>query len=151
MIGEWYTFDELGKQQLYDILALRQRVFVLEQKSLYEDLDYLDQQAMHLLCKKNGVLAGYLRLFMPNVRYPNAASFGRVVAAPGMRKTGVGKYIVSEAMQYFETQNIAEPIYISAQLYLQKFYETFGFVTDGDVYDEDGIPHIKMIYSRVTT
>jgi ElaA protein len=41
------------------------------------------------------------------------------------------------------------PIKIGAQLYLKRFYESFGFVAQGDVYDEDGIPHICMIRAVV--
>ncbi len=141
----WRSFEELNKQELYDILALRQEVFVFEQRSLYIDLDYVDQKAMHLLGMQDKKLATYLRLIPADILYPGAVSFGRVVTAPFARKQGLAKMAVEKALLYLKNKDNKNPIIISAQLYLRKFYESFCFEVSSEPYDEDGIMHIKMI------
>ena len=140
----WLSFEELTKNQLYAILALRQEVFVLGQKSFYTDLDYLDQKCMHLLGMQDHQLAAYLRILPKDLVYPNAVSIGRVVTAPFARGQGIGKQLVDEAMNYLHQHHQQIPIVISAQLYLEKFYGLYGFQSQGAPYDEDGILHIEM-------
>jgi len=48
---------------------------------------------------------------------------------------------IDQIINLFETDKIR----IGAQLYLQKFYESFGFKTDSEIYLEDNIPHILML------
>lgn len=141
----WRAFNELSPAELYDILALRQAVFVVEQKCSYNDLDYLDQKALHLQGSYNGQLVAYLRLLPVGTPYPDGISFGRVLTAKSVRKQAVGKALIQETLRYLQDTHCHEPIIISAQLYLQKFYEAYGFKTLGHAYDEDNIPHIKMI------
>lgn len=141
----WNTFDELTPRALYDILALRMEVFMLEQKCLYPELDYNDQDALHLLGTKNGKLVAYLRLLPKDYAYPGAVSFGRVVSSPSVRGEGIGKKLMLQVLAYLEQQNNTVPIIIYAQLYLQRFYESFGFKIQGESYLEDDIPHIQMV------
>lgn len=138
----WKKFQELTTEELYDILALRQEVFVLEQKCLYPDIDHQDQRAVHLLGIDNGKLVAYLRLFPSGTFFPDAVSFGRVVTRGSER----GKGLAKEAMNQVETylKNNTAPVIISAQVYLKPFYATYGYRAVGEPYDEDGIPHIKM-------
>ena len=74
----WHNFDSISKEQLYDVLSLRQRVFIIEQDCFYEDLDYSDQDANHLLLYQDNKLIGYSRVFPPGIKY-DAASIGRIV------------------------------------------------------------------------
>jgi ElaA protein len=141
----WLKFNELTTTQLYDILALRQEVFVVEQHCPYNDIDYHDQDALHLLGTSNGNLVAYLRLLPMGLPYPNAISFGRVLTSKAMRKQSLGKALMQETLHYLQKTKSAKPIIISAQLYLRKFYERYGFTAIDQEYDEDGIPHIKMI------
>jgi ElaA protein len=140
----WKSFQELSKQELYDLLALRANVFIVEQQSPYGDLDYRDQHSLHLLGKKDDKLAAYLRILPENVAYPNAVSIGRFVTAAFVRGQGLGKEMMRHALLYLKTNGNKAPIVISAQLYLEKFYQSFGFETRSEPYDEDGILHIKM-------
>jgi len=144
---KWSSFSELSNIELYDICALRQQVFVLEQQCLYPDLDYHDQDAMHLLGIKDKKLLAYSRLLPKNVPYPNAISFGRVVTDKSARGQGLGKELIQQILSYLENKNNTAPIIISAQLYLEQLYQSFGFQSVGEPYDEDNIPHIKMIRS----
>ena len=73
----WKTFDQLSKEELYELLSLRQSIFVVEQKSWYLDADGLDNCSLHLLVKLNDILLGYLRLLPPKVKY-DTPSIGRI-------------------------------------------------------------------------
>lgn len=139
----WYHFNELSNDALYHILALRSAIFVVEQQCLYQDLDYQDQHALHLLGTVNDELVAYLRLFPPQASYP-FLQFGRVFALTKMRGQGYGKALINEMLRFSTTQYPNYPIHCSAQFHLQKFYESFGLRAYGDAYDEDGILHIDM-------
>ena len=140
----WRSFQELSNTELYDVLALRQTVFIDEQQCRFIDIDYRDQQCMHLLGMKDNKLAAYLRVLPKNLAYPNAVSFGRVVTAPFVRGTGAGKEMMREVLTYLQTHHHTIPIIISAQMYLERFYQSFNFKTISEAYMEDGISHIKM-------
>lgn len=140
-------FTELSIHELYDILNLRNEVFVLEQNCVFVDTDYKDQKAWHLmLYNEDSALLGYTRLIPEGISYPNYTSIGRVVNHPAFRNQGVGKLIMEKSIDMiYELFGKNYSIKIGAQLYLEKFYESFGFKRVGDVYDEDGIDHIHMI------
>lgn len=142
---QWRTFDELTKTELYDLLALRQDIFVLEQKSFYQDLDYKDQKALHILGIQNHKLAAYSRLFLPGILYPDMISFGRIAVASFVRGQGLGKKLLTEILRYLRQNQITAPIKISAQMYLEEFYQSHGFQTISDPYDDAGIMHVDML------
>lgn len=141
---QWRSFDALQSNEIYDMLAIRQEVFVLEQKCAYQDLDYLDQKSLHLFGKKDNQLIGYLRLLPINIPYEGAISFGRVLTPTPARNQGFGKLLIQEVLDYLKKENCKSPIIISAQAYLKNFYEKFGFQTISQPYDDVGIIHIKM-------
>jgi ElaA protein len=137
----WYerTFDALDVHQLYRILALRQRVFVVEQTCAYLDADGVDQASRHLWAERAGDIVAYVRIVPPGVKYDEVA-IGRVITAPEARGTGLGRELMRRAIAA-----AGSPIRISAQAHLEKFYGELGFARASDVYDEDGIPHIEML------
>lgn len=137
-------FNELTVEQLYAALRLRSEVFVVEQNCVFLDMDNYDQQCCHLLGQQEGSLVAYTRLVPPGVIY-NEASIGRVVTSPVVRRTGGGRLLMQESIRQAEALFGAGNIKIGAQLYLKKFYESFGFEQVSDVYLEDGIEHIYMI------
>jgi ElaA protein len=137
-------FSELTVHELYDVLRLRSAVFVVEQQCVFLDMDNRDYQARHLMGVTDGILLACARLYGPGECYEEA-SIGRVVTAQACRGTGVGKQLMSEAIAAVEHHWGPGPIRIGAQLYLKRFYESFGFVRDGDDYLEDGIPHLYMV------
>jgi ElaA protein len=140
----WHKFANLNICQLYSILTLRSDVFVVEQQCAYLDPDGKDEEALHLLGEVNGTLAAYLRLFPPT-NNPSSIIFGRVVTARHARTHGYGKQLLKELLSYCNNYFPHFHIECSAQLYLKKFYEGFGFTAQGDVYNEDNIPHIALI------
>ena len=139
----WHNFDSISKEELYDVLSLRQKVFIIEQDCFYEDLDYSDQEANHLLLYKDYKLIGYSRVFPPGIKY-DAASIGRIVTDLGFRGKGYGKDITQESIQFIKNNFPGSDISISAQYRLVDFYEDLGFEIEGSVYLEDDIDHIKM-------
>jgi ElaA protein len=139
-------FDSLTVRELYDIMALRQIVFAVEQNCPYLDADGKDLDGWHLmLLDTEGLLAAYTRLLPQGVSYDTYASIGRVVSAPHARGTGAGKAIMEESIRQMAILFPNQPIKIGAQSYLLKFYESLGFESTGEEYLEDDIPHTSMI------
>lgn len=141
----WKTkrFEALSLEELYQLLQLRSEVFVVEQNCVYQDIDGKDQKALHLLGEYDGVVVAYARLFKP-ADYFEEASIGRVVIHPAYRDKKWGYDLMKQAVQGVEIHFKETNITISAQLYLQKFYESSGFVVTSEMYLEDDIPHIQM-------
>lgn len=138
------TFNQLSTQELYDMLQLRAEVFVVEQDCVYQDVDGKDQKAWHILGYKNNKLVAYTRVFKPG-DYFKEASIGRVVVAENQRQHKYGYDIMEASIKAIKEIFNETTIKISAQCYLNKFYNNLGFKESGKSYLEDGIPHIAMI------
>tara|TARA_B100001063_G_scaffold245599_1_gene281748 strand:+ start:1282 stop:1731 length:450 start_codon:yes stop_codon:yes gene_type:complete len=143
VICSWKEFNELSLDDLYAILNLRQKVFVLEQDCPYIDADYSDQDAFHLLGYKDNDLIAYLRAFKPGIKY-EGSSLGRIVTEINSRGLGVGKKIIKEGVKFLKKEYPNNEIIISAQHRLEDFYIDLGFISRGEVYLEDDIDHIQM-------
>lgn len=140
---QWCRFEQLGVDGCYDMLALRCKVFILEQGP-YLDPDGLDRQSWHLLGRDAaGELQAYLRVVDPGLKY-DEPSIGRVITSAALRGTGAGHTLVAEGVARCQAVWRGQGIRISAQAHLQGFYGRHGFVPVGDVYSEDDIPHIQM-------
>ena len=133
-------FAELTVAQLYAILALRQRVFVVEQKCCYQDADGVDVMSRHVWAQGEANIAAYLRIVPASVKFPEV-SIGRVITAPEARGAGLGRELMRRGIEAAGPV----PIRIAAQAYLEDFYADLGFSRVSDEYDEDGIPHIDML------
>lgn len=143
----WKKYSELTRDELYLILQARERVFVVEQNCPYLDADGTDSKAWHLWgvdSRTPGRVDAYLRAFPPGVKYAEA-SVGRVLTSSEARRGGFGKALMLEAIARLEKELGAVAIRISAQSYLQKFYEELGFKKVSEEYLEDNIPHIEML------
>ena len=141
------AFGELGVEQLYQILRLRQDVFILEQSCLYSDIDSLDQQAMHLSAWQEGRLLAYLRALPPGVDFPESC-LGRVVVSHHARGLNLGRELIQRGIALNMETWPGAGICLSAQAHLERLYRELGFVAFGDVYDDEGSPHIKMRYQE---
>lgn len=140
---EFKHFNKLALNELYDILKLRAEIFVVEQNCVYNDLDDLDKEAVHMFYKKGNEIIAYSRLLKPGTRF-SEYSIGRVVVKQEERGKELGIKMMEEAKQFIFNEWNAQKIKVSAQKYLQKFYENLGFKIVTNEYMEDGIPHIGM-------
>lgn len=139
----WQRFADLGVDNLYDLLALRCRVFILEQGP-YQDPDGVDRQGWHLLGRDaQGEARACLRLVDPGIKYAEP-SMGRVVLDKALRGTGLADTLVAEGLARADAVWPGLGNRISAQAHLQRFYGRHGFVAVGESYLEDNIPHIEM-------
>jgi len=143
MRWELRAFDALTVAELYGILRTRQEVFVVEQKCAYADADGLDPEASHLFAVDGDAVIACARLFAPGRRRREAV-IGRVVTAPSVRRSGLGRELMRRAIDAVAAAHGPTAIWLGAQKYLQRFYESFGFERDGEDYLEDGIPHLPM-------
>lgn len=140
------NFDEFIAEHLYEVLKLRQEVFVIEQDCIYPDLDDYDKGSSHLLLMDDGRLIGYLRILPPGLKFKEV-SIGRIVTPIDLRGTGTGKKLVSKGLDIvFESGE--DNVRIEAQLHLENYYKKFGFITDSKPYDLDGIQHIEMVMQK---
>ena len=145
---QWRAFADLTNAELYTVLAARQQVFVVEQTCLFPDIDGLDDDAQHLLGWRmvdgQRQLAAYLRMLAPGVKYTEA-SIGRVLTTPAARGSGAGRALLTEGTHGADRLYPGHANRIGAQLYLENFYQQFGYVTITAPYDEDGIMHVDML------
>lgn len=137
-------FNKLSLDELYAILQLRSEVFVVEQDCIYQDVDDKDQKALHIIGYKNAKIVAYTRIFKPG-DYFDLSSIGRVVVKDNERKNKYGYTIMQASMEAIKKYYNETTVKISAQCYLEKFYNNLGFKQEGKPYLEDGIPHITMI------
>lgn len=143
----WHSFVELEPRVLYAILELRSRIFVVEQNCVFLDMDGADADCEHL-CGFDGQqrLMVYLRLVPPGVKFPEA-SIGRLVSDPSVRRDGMARDACLRGIERIRQRYPGTPIRIGGQRYMERFYASLGFVSTGQPYLEDGIPHVEMLLS----
>ena len=135
---EWAA--DLTPQQLYDLLRLRVEVFVVEQKCPYPELDGrdLEPSTRHFwLAGDDGRVLATLRLLEDKA---GSYRIGRVCTAPDARGNGLSGRLMAAAVAEIG----AAPSVLDAQVAVKDFYARFGYVTEGEEFLEDGIPHIVM-------
>lgn len=153
-------FDELTTLELFSILKLRQTVFMLEQTSLYPDIDEADLTALHLFLLSDQYdaetqtalpMLAYGRILAPTQLKEDLASsqkisFGRVIIAKEARGTGLGKVLTHQLMETIKMRfpDVTQ-IKIGAQAHLENFYGGFDFVKVSEPYDDGGVLHIDML------
>jgi ElaA protein len=138
------AFDELTARELYAIVTLRERVFVVEQRCAYLDADGVDLVSRHLWATADDpadpAVHAYLRIVPAGVKFAEI-SIGRVITAPEARGTGLGRVLMRRGLDAVGPVTVR----IGAQAHLERFYGELGFVRASAIYDEDGIPHIEML------
>jgi ElaA protein len=138
------AFGELSVDELYAIVQLRQRVFVVEQRCVYLDADGLDAVARHVFAARDALnVVAYLRVLPPGTKFVEC-SIGRVVVSAAARGTGLGRELMRRALIAHGDASIR----LAAQAHLEAFYASLGFRRVSDVFNEDGIPHVEMLRSR---
>lgn len=135
-------FNNLSPADVYNILKLRQDIFIIEQNCIYDDIDQIDLISEHLMFYDGKTLAAYTRIVPAGAKF-DEISIGRIVIHPKYRGEGLGKEIINKSLGILRKREI-KCVKIEAQTYLKNFYESFGFNKISDNYDVDGIPHIEM-------
>lgn len=140
-------FSELSLSELYEIMAIRQTVFAVEQDCVYLDADGKDNTAWHVMGKnQQGQIMTYARLLPKGIAYNGFASIGRVLSMQPVRGSGEGRRLMEFTLKKCVELWPDTALKISAQAYLLAFYASLGFASVGEPYLEDGIPHVAMIW-----
>ncbi|MGJ0908942.1 GNAT family N-acetyltransferase [Clostridium botulinum] len=140
-------FNELSVEEIYEILKIRNEVFIVEQECPYEDCDGKDKNAYHLFYMGEGKVIFYLRILEKGLSY-DEISIGRVLVDKDYRGKGLARKSILQAIDFIQNNLKENSIRISAQHYLMDFYKSFGFKPVSEVYLEDNIPHIEMLYRK---
>lgn len=140
-------FSNLEAKEMYEILKVRNDVFVVEQRCIYQDIDDKDKSAYHIFAMDNDIVIAYLRVLEKGISY-NEISIGRVLIDRNNRGKGLAKEIMLKAINFVETDLKEKVIRISAQEYLINFYSSLGFEIVSEAYLEDDIPHVEMLYKK---
>ncbi|GAO99380.1 GNAT family N-acetyltransferase [Fructobacillus ficulneus] len=135
-------FDDLTNRELWGIYRARMSVFVEEQKIMYQDVDEVDLQAIHVFYEKDGQILAYGRAFAKD---DSVLSFGRVLTVQEARGQGLGKELVQQLLAALTAHFGQETIEIEAQEHAVGLYERFGFQPVGEVFLEVGVRHLKMV------
>lgn len=144
MKSVYKSFSKLTTNELYQILKLRQDVFIIEQDCIYGDIDGNDSKAYHLLFLKDDTVIAYLRIFAPGVKVKEV-SMGRIIVSKDFRGTGLGKTLIEKGIELCTNHYPDTDIRIEAQAALMSYYNQYGFKEEGEVYLWDGIDHIQMV------
>lgn len=138
-------FKKLTSFEVYQLLKLRQDVFIIEQNCIYPDIDDSDERALHLMFFEGKKLIAYSRIFKPGIKFNSSSSIGRIVVSSNSRGSTIGKLLIDKSIEYCKGLFPNTPITIEAQSALESYYKQFGFKTESSPYLVDGIAHIKMV------
>ena len=132
------AWQEASKQAY----AIRQKVFIEEQGVPQEmEVDEFDPIASHALAFQGDQCIGTGRLIETT---QNAGQIGRMAVLADFRGNGTGKAILVALIELARSQKITS-ISLHSQVSAIPFYEKFGFIAQGSVYEEAGIPHRNMM------
>ncbi|BDR80759.1 acetyltransferase [Clostridium tetani] len=145
----WHVkkFKELKCEEIYKILQIRNKIFIVEQKCVYQDCDDRDKKSYHVYVEDKGEIVSYLRILPRKVSY-NEVSIGRVLVNKNYRGKGIAREMMIKAINFIEKNLGEKEIKIQAQCYLINFYKSLGFKEISNEYLEDNIPHIDMLYKK---
>ena len=136
-------YNDLSKDQFFDILKLRIEIFVVEQCCYYQELDNEDKEAFHVSIYNDGIIVAVGRI-IPNL-HNKEVKIGRIAVKMEQRKKGLAYKMMNDIMNFISKKYKNFNVLLSAQTYLIEFYQSFGFKEIGNTYLEDGIEHINMV------
>lgn len=137
-------FNELTVMEMYEIARSRFEVFAMEQKIIQKlELDGIDNECYQVFYMDNNRVVAYCRIVPAGVAYNNI-SLGRVLVLNDYRRKGLALIMIKEALKFIKEELKEDTVVLSGQVYAKGLYESVGFKIISDVYDEVGIPHVKM-------
>jgi len=132
--------------ELEQAFSIRKHVFVEEQGvALKDEFDHNDQltpDVQHLLVLDKGQAVGTARLR----EVDGKGKFERICLLKAARGQGLGREILIGLEALAITRGLKK-VTLHAQTHAEGFYQSLGYVTDSDVFDEDGLPHVRMVKS----
>ena len=139
---EAVPFQALDAATAYDVWRLRQQVFIVEQESVYPDLDGRDDEpgTRHVLLRDGTRLVGYARVLDD----ADTWRIGRVVLAEEARGRGLADPLMETALKVCVDRDVV----LDAQTPLVGWYESMGFAVTGGEFLDGGIPHLPMRLTR---
>ncbi|RQW21820.1 GNAT family N-acetyltransferase [Bacillus sp. C1-1] len=143
------SFQQLTTTELYAIIQARMDVFVVEQQSMYQDLDGIDLHATHLfLSDEDGSVQAYARFISSGILY-REASIGRILTRKESRGKGLSHLLMQQAMTFLLEEQKETAIRLQAEYYIRALYEQYGFIQVSEIFIEDGIEHVYMVLKDV--
>lgn len=128
-------------QELNKVYAIRIRVFQEEQGVAPElEFDGEDEAATHFLAFSDTLPVGTLRMRRLET---DVVKLERMAVLSEFRHQGIGKKIMAAALDLLSNDNIQE-VRLNAQLRVKDFYQKLGFTAEGEIFEEAGIPHVRM-------
>lgn len=134
------NFNELSLTELYEILKVRSRVFIVELGMKCQDIDGADADSRHFFIEEKGEVVAYLRAFYEDNK--TSVRIGRVLSATHGK--GLGKEIMLKATQDIKKNMPCKKICLDSQKHAIGFYEKLGFKTVSGEFLEEGVLHVKM-------
>lgn len=144
------TLKDIDVSTFHAIAKLRVDVFVVEQACIYPEFDGLDtrEDTWHIIGKHQQQVVAYARVMGPDSTTLNApVHIGRVLVAADYRGAGLARQLFEQSLHRARAEWPEQGIALSAQVQVVGFYEAFDFKTVSDVYMEDGIPHVDMVWN----
>lgn len=142
---------EISPLTLYRLLWLRVSVFVVEQEAAYPEIDGRDIEPRAELMWAEEEASGAVLATLRILREERNTRIGRVATAAAARGRGLAAELMRAAIALLDREAPGIPILLDAQAQLADWYGRFGFVVAGEPFAEDGIPHLPMRRTRVTT
>ena len=137
--------DAFTTHPLKDALVkIRTQVFIEEQNvPVSEEYDGFDNDSEHfVLVNEDDQAIGCARLRM----LPNCAKIERMAVCASERSKGLGSHLLKHLLDRLKDH--PKPIVLNAQVQVTRFYEKFGFFTEGAPFEDAGIMHYKMRLHR---
>ncbi|WIM67415.1 GNAT family N-acetyltransferase [Corynebacterium breve] len=137
---------DLSPLEVHSLYKLRVDVFVAEQKTPYQEIDDADadKNTRHILAwrtsQDHSQVIGATRV----VPGEDITQIGRFVLAPDYRGTGLGDKLLRYTLRYVFENHPGDDVILDAQQPLVQYYEKYGFMPEGELFDDTGVPHQNM-------
>lgn len=145
VLMEFQVLIKNWTNQSREAIPIRFEVFVKEQNVPEEiEIDEDDAIAWHALAYKDSSAIGTARLVLEAYDdNSNVGKIGRMAVLKKFRSYGVGTELIKALIQFGVDMGLKE-FYLNAQLSAQGFYRNFGFIPEGEIFEDAGILHQTM-------
>ena len=133
-----------SKEEMNKSYSIRTRVFCEEQKISKEiEFDNLDHLCHHFLIFNRVKAIGTARV---RQKENDLLKIERVAVLKEFRRLKVGSILIKNVIKHYLNLDYNKPIILHSQVAVADFYKSLNFISYGNEFYEDGIPHIAMKY-----